>query len=166
MIAVSQVAEPEAETPAAPISADGQPEDSKPPPLAEDVLGPATAFAGEPAEVAAPSQTPPAPVSPTVAADITPEPTAPSSPQAPGPAFTPPTFSAPSIALPEFVPPNLPDFSDVSPAVLAVGGGALAAGVGAATYLAATKARSLSLAGPCSVLSGGSFKGHRFVLHK
>lgn len=140
---MSQVAEPGAETPAAPIPADGQPEDSKPP-LAEDVLGPAAAFAGEPADVAASSQAPPAPVAPSVAADVTPEATAPSSPpQAPSPAFTPPTISAPSIAIPEFVPPSfkLPDFSDVSPAVLAVGGGALAAGVGAATYLAATKVR-------------------------
>eukprot|EP00884_Botryococcus_braunii_P016690 jgi/Botrbrau1/3704/Bobra.0008s0029.1 len=111
---VPMVAEPGIESPEAPVGADivrGEPGGSKPP-VSEDVLGPSSAFAGEPVAVPSP---PAAPVSSTSTADAV--------------AFS--EFAAPSL--------NLPTFDNIPPAVLAVGGGALAAGLGAATYLAATK---------------------------
>lgn len=104
-----QVAEPGTESPEAPIGADStrrEPGGSKPPP-SEDVLGPSSAFAGEPVGV-------PSPQAAQGAANV----------------------AAPSL--------NLPNIDSISPAVLAVGGGAVAAGLGAAAYLAASKARPFS----------------------
>jgi hypothetical protein len=105
--------QPIAEDVLGPASAYGDLPSAEDQPIAEDVLGPASAFAAN--GVAAPTQSAFSPPPSTEAP----------SPEAPS--------ALPSVSMPDF------NFNNISPGVLAVGGGAVAAGVGAAGYLAATK---------------------------